>query len=109
MPQGTPARLFGPALLTAATATKYTVPALNTALIRHIHVQNNEAVAHTLTISLGADAAGTRLYDAYPMAANAVLDWYPYLVLQAAELIAAFADTTLKLNMTIMGDVWITG
>jgi len=106
----TPKRLYGPALLTGATLTKYTVPALTKTIVRHIHLENNDSVAHQVTISVGADAAATRLLDAYsiPGAAagvtGSVVDLWCYLVLDAAEIVAAFADTTLKVGITINGD-----
>ena len=106
---GTPRRVFGPALLTNAAATKYTVGTGLSALIRFIHVDNNDAASHNLTISLGADAAGTRLFQTYAIAALASFDWYPYLPMAAAETIQAFADASNVLNMTMTGDEWVTG
>jgi hypothetical protein len=100
----TPKRLFGPALLTAATATKYTVPASTKTVIRHIHVSNNSAGAVPLTISIGADAAGTRIFDAVPIPGLSVQDYYGYWVVEAAEVIAAFGGTTNLLNLTLNGD-----
>lgn len=101
----TPKRLYGPALLTGTTATKYTVPAGTKAIVRWIHIENNDAaVAYNLTLSIGADAAGTRMFDAYPIPAGAVYDWYPYLEMDTAEIIAAFASTTNKLGIIIGGD-----
>lgn len=99
-------RLFGPAQLTNAAATKYTVPALTKTKIRHIHVVNPGA-AVTLTMSIGADAAGTRIYDALPIPANAAgLVPYPfvYFVMDAAEILQAFASVTTQLVLTIDGE-----
>jgi hypothetical protein len=100
----TPKRLFGPALLTNVTATKYTVPALTKTIIRHIHVTNPSAGTVNLTVSIGADAAGTRIFDAYPIAAYASLDFYGYWVLDVAEILAAFGSSTNVLNLTCNGD-----
>lgn len=96
-------RLFGPAQLTGATATKYTVPASTKTLVRHMHFFNADVASRNLTVSLGADAAGTRLFDAFPIAAKTAYDWYPFLVMDAAEIIAAFADTTLTISMEMSG------
>jgi hypothetical protein len=55
-------------------------------------------------MSIGADAAGVRIFDAYSIAAGAVLDHFCYYVLAAAEVIQALAGTTNILTLTIDGD-----
>jgi predicted amidohydrolase len=100
----TPKRLFGPAQLTAAAATKYTVPASTKTIVRHIHLYNADTVARAVTVSIGADAAGTRIYDAISLAAGAELDRWVYYVVEAAEVIQAFADVTAKVTLTVDGD-----
>lgn len=103
-------RLAGPAQVSNAAATKYTVPALTKTIIRHIHIQNPSGSAVTFTLSIGADAAGVRLFDAYSIPAAAagvtgsVVDWFGYLVADAAEVIQAFAGTNNILTLTIFGD-----
>jgi len=102
-------RLFGPAQITNAAATKYTVPASTKTILRHIHVENPSAAAVGFTMSIGADAAGTRLYSAYSIPAAAagqpasVLDIFCYYVLDAAEIIQAFGSTTNILVLTLDG------
>ncbi len=96
-------RLYGPAALTVSAATKYTVPALTKTLIRHVHVSNTSAGALTFTMSIGTDAAGTRVFDGYSIAAGAVLDWYPYLIVDAAEVIQALGSGT-ALVLEVSGD-----
>lgn len=97
-------RLYGPAQLTNSTATKYTVPASTRTIVRHIHLSNPTGGAVTVTLSIGADAAGTRLLDAYSMAAGAVVDlWGPY-TLEAAEIIAAQASANTSIVITIDGE-----
>lgn len=96
-------RAHGPAAITAAAATKYTVPAGMRFIIRHIHYEN-VAGAVNFTASIGADAAGTRIFDAYPVAANAVLDHYCYYACAAAEIIQAFASVAQG-ALTISGDL----
>lgn len=95
-------RMSGPAALTGAAATKYTCPANRTARIRHIHVSNPSAAAADITISIGADAAGTRIFDGFPIAADSVYDHFGVYVLQAGEILQAFGGTALIL--TIDGD-----
>lgn len=97
-------RMAGPALVSNAAATKYTVGANRRGIIRHIHVQNPSASAVTLTMSIGADAAGTRIFDAFSISANQVLDHFCYYVLEATELIQAFAGTNNILTLTVDGD-----
>lgn len=97
-------RLAGPALVSNAAATKYTAPALTKTIVRHVHVANTSASAATFTMSLGADAAGTRLFDAISIAANSVFDWYCYLVVDVAEVIQAFSGTNNVLTLTLDGD-----
>lgn len=95
-------RLFGPALLSDSTATKYTCPADTRAKVRYLHVSNNGA-ATTLTLSIGSDAAGTRLFDAYPIGANEVKIFFVDWTLVAAEIIAAHAADANRLNVTLGG------
>ena len=103
-------RLFGPAQVSNAAATKYTVPALTKTIIRHIHVQNPSASLVTFTISIVADAASTRLLDGFsipaagPGVAASVLDIFGYWVVDAAEIVQAFAGTNNILTLTAFGD-----
>lgn len=105
----TPLRLAGPGQLTNAAVTKYTVPASTKTIIRHIHVTNPSGAAVTFTASIGADAAGTRIFDAYSLAAGSVLDHFCYYVMEAAEILQALAGTTLTLNFTADGDQYTLG
>lgn len=108
-------RLAGPAQVSNAAATKYTVPALTRTIVRHIHVQNPSGSAVTFTLSIGADAAATRVFDAWSIpAAGAgvtgnVIDHWCYYVLDAAEIIQAFAGTNNILTLTIDGDELTAG
>lgn len=102
-------RLHGPALLTNAAATKYTVPALTKTIVRHIHVQNPSGSAVTFTMSIGTDAAAVRIFDAYSIGSGVVLDHFCYYVVDAAEIIQAFAGTTNVMTLTIDGDESVLG
>lgn len=102
-------RLAGPAQVSNAAATKYTVPASTKTIIRHIHVQNPSAAAVTFTMSIGADAAATRLFDAFSIGANQILDHFCYYVIDATEIIQAFAGTNNILVLTIDGDESVLG
>lgn len=110
-----PLRLAGPAQVSNAAATKYTVPAATKTIVRHIHVENPSGSPVTFTLSIGADAAGTRIFDAFSIPAAAagvsasVLDHFCYYILEAAEIIQAFAGTNNILVLTIGGDEIILG
>lgn len=95
-------RLHGPAALTGVAATKYTVPANRKGIVRHIHASNPSAASADITLSIGADAVGTRVFDGFPIAADSVLDHYCYYVLEETEIIQAFGGTAIIL--TIDGD-----
>jgi hypothetical protein len=97
-------RLAGPAQLTAAAATKYTVPSTTKTFVRQLHFYNADTVSRTVTWSIGADAAGTRLLDSYPIPAATPYDVYLQQgVMEAAEILQALADVTLKVTLTIFG------
>lgn len=111
----TPKRLSGPVAIATGPATKYTVPAATKTIVRHIHVENPSGSPVTLTISIGADAAGTRIFDAFSVPAAAagvtanVIDHWCYYVLEATEIIAAASGTNNILVMTIDGDEYTLG
>ena len=106
----TPKRIVGPALVATGPTTVYTCPALTKTIIRHIHVSNPSASPVTLTLSIGADAAGTRLLSTYsiPAAAAGVSDsvreifWYQ--VMDAAEILTLSAGTNNILDISISAD-----
>lgn len=97
-------RLAGPTLITLAEITLYTAPTGGQAIIRQIHIVNTSAAAVTFKMSIGADAAATRLYHDLSIAAGAVFDPGPmYLVLNAGETLRAQASTTNVLTAAISG------
>lgn len=102
-------RLHGPALVTNAAATKYTVPTVTKTILRHVHVQNPSGSAVTFTLSIGTDAAATRVFDAFSIAAGQVLDHFCYYVIEAGEIVQALAGTTNILTLTIDGDEYTLG
>jgi|SRR3990170_5607178 len=98
---GTLRRVHGPAQVSNAAATKYTVGTGIRGILRHIHLQNPSGSPVTFTMSIGADAAATRIFDAYSIAANSYVDfWGPY-TLAAAEIVQALAGTNNILVLTI--------
>lgn len=95
-------RLHGPAQVSNAAATKYTVPSVTKTEIRHVHIFNPGATIN-FTMSIGTDAAAVRLFDAFPIPANSSFDHMCFYVLEAAEIIQAFASVTNQLVLTIDG------
>lgn len=106
----TPKRIVGPALVATGPTTVYTVPALTKTVLRYIHLQNPSASPVTFTLSIGADAAGTRLYQTYsiPAAAAGVTDSvrqiFLYEVMDAAEILTVSAGTNNILTITASAD-----
>lgn len=110
-----PKRLYGPAAVATGPTTVYTVPALTKTIIRHIRVSNPSGSAVTLTVSVGADAAGTRIMSAYSIPAAAagvtdsVRDIFLYLIVDAAEIVTLSAGTNNILVIVINGDEIVLG
>jgi hypothetical protein len=107
-------RLYGPALIATGPTTIYTVPALTKTKIRQIHIQNPSASPVTYTISIGADAAGTRIYSSYSIPAAGVTDsvrdhFFADLVLDATEILTASAGTNNILTITVIGAEEVLG
>lgn len=102
-------RFHGPAQVSNAAATKFTVAALEKDVVRHIHVQNPSASAVTFTASIGADAAATRIFDGYSIGAGQVLDHWCFYVMEPGEILQAFAGTNNILVLTIDGERSVLG
>jgi len=97
-------RIVGPiALTTTAATTLYTVPASTTTILRSVHVNNESAATATFTLSIGADAAGKRLWSAHDIPTKSSFDWSGFIVMTAAEIIQASAGSATALTLTISG------
>lgn len=96
-------RMAGPALVTNAAATVYTCPAQTKATVQYIQVSNPSASAVTFTMSIGAQAAGTSVFNAYSIAPGTVLSLPVRYTLTAAEIIQVLAGTTNVLVLLING------
>ena len=108
-------RVSGPAQLAGATAVLYTVPAGTKAQRIRFHVQNPSGAAVTLTVSIGADAADTRLLDAYSIPAAAagvtgnVVDFYWDHAMVAGETLRAHASAATTMVATVTVDELTAG
>lgn len=99
-------RLVGPTLLTDAAATVYAaVPADTKVVIRDIQICNETGSDATFTMSVGADAAGKRLYKAYSIPANGFHSSQRQIVLAEGDLLQAYSGTASALTLTISGVV----
>lgn len=96
-------RLAGPVSMAAAAASVYTVPAATVTTIRSIHVVNTTASSASFTMSIGADAAGTRLFYAYSVGPGDVFDWSGIIVMAATEILQMYASAASSLTATISG------
>lgn len=98
-------RVYGPAHLGTSPATLYTVPAGVRARIRHVYVNNPSGLPVDFTLSIGADAASTRLYDSYNVPSDDSIYRVHDNALEAGETIQAYAGTDATLVITL--DVYI--
>ncbi|TFH66234.1 MAG: hypothetical protein E4G90_04610 [Gemmatimonadales bacterium] len=96
-------RFYGPAQLTGSAADLYTVPAGKRIRVLDTHVSNPSASAVDLTLSIGTDAAGTRVYDGLSIAADSRKDDFTPYELAAGEKIQGWASSAATLNLTITG------
>lgn len=96
-------RLAGPVALPSAAATSYTVPAATVTTIRSIHIVNTTSASATFTMSIGADASGTRIFSAYAISAGDVFDWSGSLVMGAAEILQMYASASASLTAVVSG------
>lgn len=98
-----PKRFAGPLKLTNTAATLFT--SSGRSLIEEIHVQNPSASPVDLTLSVGTDAAGTRIMDGLAIAADSEKKFRFVLPLENGEIMQGFASTTAVLDITIDGRV----
>lgn len=92
----TPAALVPAMTSLTSTAAYQTSTAATTGVLRTIHAQAN-AASHTFTVSTGgADAAATRLFDAYALTANVPSTFNGWWVVPAtaASWLGYKCDTT---------------
>jgi hypothetical protein len=106
------ANLSGPALVATGPTTLRTTAANEIDVIFVIWVSNPTAAAVSLTVSIGADAAGTRIIGTNTAAnipANSVVPFYGPWVIPASTVLTASAGTNNVLNMTVVGEVRTPG
>lgn len=97
-------RLAGPVQVAGAATTILSIPDGIAAVVRFMHVQNPSGATVYLTMSVGADAAGSRFLDAYGIPAHSVKTVPIIVPLVALDRIQAFASAAATLTITLMGD-----
>lgn len=97
-------RLYGPAQLPNTTGTRYTVPASTKTKINLMEFSNPTGGAVTITFSIGADAAGTRLRDVYSIPAGSVYTIYPGYIMDAGEVLAIHASAATSIVCSVHGE-----
>lgn len=65
-------RLVGPTAMATSTTLLYTCPVATVTEVRELRVVNTTGGAITFKLSVGADAAGTRLVGDYSVPANGI-------------------------------------
>lgn len=96
-------RLHGPAHVSNAAAVVYTSPARTKTVVKEVWVSNPTAGAVTFTLAVGADAAATRVYDAFSLAAGAIEHRKVEWVLEAGEVLRATAGAATSLVLMLSG------
>jgi hypothetical protein len=107
-------RLCGPSMLTASTATYYTVPSSTTTIVKQILLTNTTASSKTVTVRLlpsGVNETATPnwvdIISSMTLAANETMSFNCSLVMVytggAGDQIKALASTGGAVNMTVVG------
>lgn len=100
-------RMIGPKTPATSATTEYTAPSGSgstvTAAIRFIHVSNPTAADATFTMSIGSDASGTRLFDAFTVPAHKVFRYACNFPIIQGEIVQVFQGTASALIMTVGG------
>lgn len=104
---GLPARIFGPSLVPTGPSTIFTNAGTERVRIAVIWVSNPTASAVSLTVSINADAVGTRIIGTNTVPnipANSVTPFYGPFVLHPSETMQVSAGTNNVLNISAYGD-----
>lgn len=103
MATDTPKRLYGPAQLASSAATVYTVPASTTAILRYMIFTNTTGTDRSITVSVGADAAATRIISAVTIPTGGFIEWAGFIPMTAGEVVQASAAVATAITAVICG------
>lgn len=98
---GDTAKAIAPTAGNASEQTLFTVNAATGAIgyLKHLHIANTTAGALTFKMSIGADAAGTRLYSDTSIPGNGgFLDWPCWMPIAASGTLRWTAPTGLTVS-----------
>lgn len=106
-------RIYGPAQVATGPTTIYTAPTGIRAVLKTIHVSNPSGSPVTLTVTIGADAAGTRFIGSYNVPAaspgsESVKVFYPGMPVEPAEIVTVSAGTNNVLVIAIAAELVAT-
>lgn len=96
-------RLSGPAQLSGSAADLYTCPPGVRTRVLGIHASNPTGGSVDLNLSIGADGAGTRVYDGYAIAGDSYTQNFDPYDLAAGEKIQGWASSAGAVVLTISG------
>lgn len=96
-------RLYGPAHLGTAATSLYTTPTGVKTTIRRIWANNPSGSPVDFTFSIGADAAGTRLYDSENISAGGEVEEARDHTLEPGEMIQASAGSGSTVVLVVDG------
>lgn len=102
-PSATREHLSGPTVLTGSPVTQFTPDTSRGARIEVIDVSNPSGSPVDFSLSIGADAAGTRLFDGLSIPADSSQKFQLYQIVDVGEPVQAFAGTAGVLVLTIDG------
>lgn len=94
-------RVYGPAQPGTSAATIYTAGGRSKTHIVCIHICNTTSAEASITMSIGTDAANTRLLSGTKVPANGLLVLNGSWFLDSDEFIQAFQGTSSALTVTI--------
>lgn len=105
-------RTFGPLALTATLTTNVynNTSVLIYDIIKHLHVVNKTGGSVTFSLwvgATGANAAGTEWFNAQPVTANNVYDWYGNLKLLSTDFIVGGASALTSLTAIGEGEQYV--
>jgi hypothetical protein len=94
------AKRIGPTAGIGIAAVLYTCAAANGFVWRSMSIANTTTTEQTFKMSIGTDAAGTRLYSDVAVPPNFTFDWSGIRFIANTETIQWNAPTTLTVTIT---------
>jgi len=99
----TPKKLYQNQLPSASGTTFYTVPASTTTIVSEVLITNRDTSARTYTLRMGTNSNTDDVFDAISCPAGDTHQYGMNTVLEAADIITGFVDTSGNVNMRISG------